>query len=63
LAVQAEPIAAGTAEAERAGLNRSLAAQIREGRFDVRDRAALLDHLARTAADELAISNPRALES
>jgi hypothetical protein len=45
------------------GLNRRLAAQIRAGRFDEKDRSALLDHLARTVADQLAVSNPRALES
>ena len=48
---------------ERAGLKRRLAAQIRAGRFDDEDRKTLLDHLAQTAADELAVSNPRALES
>jgi hypothetical protein len=42
--------------------NRRLAAAIRAGRFD-EDRAALLTHLAQTAAEELAIANPRALES
>jgi hypothetical protein len=47
----------------RIELNRRLAAQIRAGRFDDRHRAALLDHLAETAADELAVSNPRALEA
>ena len=46
----------------RSDLNRRLAAHIRAGRFDDRDRAALLDHLAQAAADELAVSNPRALE-
>ena len=49
--------------AEGAGLKRRLATQIRAGRFDEADRKALLDHLAQTAADELAVSNPRALES
>jgi hypothetical protein len=46
-----------------AALKRRLAAQIRAGRFDGNKRAALLDHLARTVAEELAVSNPRALET
>ena len=57
------PLAGKELKAACAGLNRRLAAAIRDGRFDDRDRAALLDHLAQTAADELAVSNPRALES
>jgi hypothetical protein len=46
-----------------AGYNRRLATEIRAGRFDDKERAALLDHLAQTSADELAISNPRALKT
>ena len=42
--------------------NRRLATAIRDGRFDDKERATLLDHLARTTADELAISNPKALD-
>lgn len=45
------------------GYNRRLAADIRSGRFDHSERAALLDHLAATTADELAISNPKVLKS
>src|SRR4051812_28520363 len=45
-----------------ARLKQQLTAQIRAGRFDDENRAALLDHLALTAVDELAVSNPRALE-
>ena len=60
---QCEPGAGAELMSARSGLNRRLAAQIRAGRFDDRDRAALLDHLAQTAAGELAVSNPRALEA
>ena len=57
------PLAESTLQSARAGLKRHLAAAIRTGRFDDRDRDALLAHLAQTAADELAVSNPRALET
>ncbi len=57
------PLAGAPLFAARADCNRRLTAEIRAGRFDNEDRAALLDHLAQTAADELAISNPRALET
>ena len=43
--------------------NRRLAREIRSGRFDDSERAALLAHLAQTTADELAVANPRALQS
>jgi hypothetical protein len=43
-------------------LNRRLATDIRGGRFDGRERAALLGHLEKTAADQLAIANPKALK-
>jgi len=46
-----------------AKLNQRLAADIRAGRFDDKARKALLDHLEKTSADELAISNPRALQT
>jgi hypothetical protein len=59
---QCEPRAGVELISARSDLNRRLTARIRDGRFDDRDRAALLDHLAQTAADELAVSNPRALE-
>jgi hypothetical protein len=58
-----EPRAGAELIAACADLKRRLAAEIRAGRFDDKGRAALLDHLAQTAADELAVSNPRALES
>ena len=60
---QCEPRTGANLMSARSDLNRRLAAHIRAGRFDDRDRAALLDHLAQTAADELAVSNPRALEA
>ena len=41
--------------------NRRLAADIRAGAFDGRRRGELLEHLQRTAADQLAIANPKAL--
>ncbi len=63
LAERNEPLASAELISARADLNRRLATAIRAGRFDDKDRAALLDHLAQTAADELAVSNPRALES
>jgi hypothetical protein len=44
-------------------LNRRLATDIRGGRFDGKERAVLLDHLEKSAADELAIANPKALKS
>lgn len=46
-----------------AAYNRRLAREIRSGRFDDSERVALLAHLAQTTADELAVSNPRALQS
>ena len=58
-----EPLTGAALQSARTGLNRRLAAAIRAGRFDATDRAALLNHLAQTAADELAVSNPRALEN
>ena len=60
---QCEPRVGADLISARSELNRRLVALIRAGRFDDRDRAALLDHLAQTAADELAVSNPRALEA
>ena len=60
---QCKPRAGAELRSARIELNRRLAAQIRAGRFDDQDRAAVLDHLARTAAEELAVSNPRALDT
>ena len=58
-----KPLSGAELQVALADCNRRLAAGIRAGRFDDKERAALLDHLAQTAADELAISNPRALET
>lgn len=44
------------------GYRERIASDIRSGRFDGAERAALLAHLAQTAADQLAISNPKALD-
>ncbi len=41
--------------------NDRLATHIRSGRFDNKERAALLDHLEKSTADKLAVANPKAL--
>lgn len=41
--------------------NRRLANEIRAGRFDGEERAAMLEHLRRTTEEKLAVSNPKAL--
>ncbi|MDH3287548.1 MAG: DUF6285 domain-containing protein [Betaproteobacteria bacterium] len=43
------------------GYNRRLANEIRAGRFDGEERAAMLEHLRRTTEEKLAVSNPKAL--
>ena len=48
-------------DAALAGYNRCLAREIRAGRFDDRERAAMLEHLLLTTAEKLAVSNPQAL--
>ena len=45
-----------------AGYNRRLANEIRAGRFDGEERAAMLEHLRRTTEEKLAVSNPKALK-
>jgi hypothetical protein len=62
LAGRNTPVSGDALTAALADYNRRLAAEIRAGRFDGEERASLLDHLQKTAADELAISNPRALQ-
>ena len=42
--------------------NQRLAEAIRAGRFDGAQRAALRDHLQKTATDKLAVANPKALK-
>lgn len=41
--------------------NQRLSRDIRAGRFDGRERAAMLEHLLRTTEEKLAVSNPKAL--
>ena len=60
---RAKPLSGAALTAALAGYNRRLATDIRGGRFDDRERAALLDHLETTAADKLAISNPKELKT
>jgi hypothetical protein len=51
------------ARSELAVLRRTLSAAIREGEFDDARAPALMAHLVRTAADWVAISNPKALRA
>lgn len=55
-------VASDALEVALAGYRKRLAAEIRTGRFDGNERSALLAHLEATAAGELAICNPKALE-
>ena len=57
------PLTGPPLRAALAGYNRRLATDIRGGRFDDRERPALIAHLERTAVDKLAIANPKALKS
>ena len=64
-ALLSEPSATPAGAALRSvlgGYNRRLAAEIRAGRFDGEDRAALLEHLRRTTEEKLAVSNPKMLK-
>lgn len=58
-----EPVAGAALASELAQSKRRLVAEIRRGRFDGKERAALLAHLEKTSTGELAISNPRALKT
>ena len=60
---RAKPLSGAALEAALAGYNRRLTTGIRNGRFDDKERAAMLDHLEKTAADKLAVANPRALKN
>lgn len=60
---RAEHLAGDALHAMLARYNQRLASGIRTGRFDDEERAVLLDHLRRTTADKLAVSNPRALNA
>jgi hypothetical protein len=62
LAEQPQPLTGAALYAALAGYNRRLATEIRAGRFDSRDRAALLAHLEKTTTDKLAVANPKALK-
>ena len=62
-AERSKALAGETLQAALAGYNRRLATEIRNGRFDGAERAALLDHLDKTAADKLAVANPKALNT
>jgi hypothetical protein len=62
-AEHAKPLAGAALAAALEGYNRRLATEIRHGRFDDRERAALRVHLEKTTADKLAVANPRALKS
>lgn len=57
-----EPLAADTLTDALARYNRLLAGDIRAGRFDGKERGALLEHLRRTTEEKLAVSNPKALQ-
>ena len=63
LAENPAPLNGAALHAALADYNRRLATEIRNGRFDGRERAALLDHLAQTTVDKLAIANPKALKN
>lgn len=54
-------VAGAELHAALASFNRRLVAAIRSGRFDGRERAALLEHLQQTGAAKLAVTNPKAL--
>ena len=60
---RSKPLAGDALHSALAGYNHSFASEIRAGRFDDQERAALLDHLRQTTAEKLAVSNPRALNA
>ncbi|HKA42779.1 MAG TPA: DUF6285 domain-containing protein [Burkholderiales bacterium] len=51
--------AAGALHGVLEDYNRRLARAIRAGRFDGKERAAMLDHLQRTTTEKLGVSNPK----
>ena len=61
LSQRSEPLATDTLTDALARYNRLLAGDIRAGRFDGKERGALLEHLRRTTEEKLAVSNPKAL--
>ncbi len=58
-----EPPPAAALKTALADYNQRLVNEIRNGRFDDIERAALLDHLEETTMDKVAIANPKALKS
>ena len=58
-----KPLMGEPLHAALTGYNRRLAAEIRGGRFDDKQRPALIEHLEKSAADKLAIANPKALNN
>ena len=62
LSERSEPLATDTLTDALARYNRLLAGDIRAGRFDGKERGALLEHLRRTTEEKLAVSNPKALQ-
>jgi hypothetical protein len=62
-AERGEPPTAAALNTALADYNRRLVNEIRSGRFDDHERAALADHLEKTTADKLAVANPKALKS
>jgi hypothetical protein len=61
LSMPGAPLAGEALYGTLASYNRRLAEEIRAGRFDAEERAAMLEHLRRTNAEKLAVSNPKAL--
>ena len=61
-AENSQPLAGEALATALTDCNRRLAAEIRNGRFYGKQRAALLNHLEKTSVDALAISNPRLLK-
>jgi hypothetical protein len=62
LSENAAPPAGAALSDVAAGYNRRLAGEIRAGRFDGEERAALLEHLRRSTNEKLAVSNPKLLK-
>jgi hypothetical protein len=62
LRARAETPAGGALHGVLTGYNRRLADEIRAGRFDGEERAAMLEHLRRTTEEKLAVSNPKVLK-
>jgi hypothetical protein len=56
-----EPLAGDALHSVLAGYNHRLANEIRAGRFDGEEHAAMLEHLRQTTEEKLAVSNPKAL--